>query len=151
MYTVKEVSAIMNISPYTLRYYDNEGLFPQLSRRGNKRYFSQREIGLVNIIQCLRSTGMPIEEIRRYIDAVYEGESTIPERREMVCKQRDKVKDQIKDFRGKLKTLENKVKYYDCVIEGKDPSRYAYNVRAAIKGANIGFGCGVRKRSKTSA
>ena len=139
----------MNISPYTLRFYDNEGLFPQLTRRGNRRYFSPREIGLLNIIQCLRSTGMPLAEIRRYIDAVYEGEETIPERRDMVVKQRDKVKEDIKELKSRLKTLENKVKFYDCVMEGKDPSRYAYNVKAVIKGAQLGIGCGARKRAKT--
>ena len=149
MYSVKEVSEIMNISPYTLRFYDNAGLFPELMRKGNRRYFSQREIGLVNIIQCLRSTGMPLAEIRRYIDAVYEGTSSIPERRDMVVKQRDKVKEDIKELKLRLKTLENKVKYYDSVLSGKDPSRYVYDVKAVITDAKLGISCGrPRKRAK---
>lgn len=149
MYTIKEVSELMNISPYTLRFYDNEGLFPQLMRKGNKRYFSPREIGLVNIIQCLRSTGMPLAEIRRYIDAVYEGESTIPERRAMVIKQRDKVKDEIKELKNRLKTLDNKAKLYDCLMAGKDPSRYVFDVNVIINGKKRRIGCRARIRSKS--
>lgn len=133
MYTVKEVSEIMDISPYTLRFYDSEGLFPQLTRRGGRRYFSTREIGLVSIIQCLRETGMPLNEIKRYIDAVYEGETTIPERYEMVVKQRIKAKQEIKEWKQRLKILDNKAKYYESMMENKDGSKYLLDVNKLIE------------------
>ena len=40
-YTVKEVAQMMKISVHTIRYYDNEGLIPFVSRtQSNIRMFS---------------------------------------------------------------------------------------------------------------
>lgn len=40
-YTVKDVAKIMNVSTHTVRYYDNEGLIPFVSRtQSNVRLFS---------------------------------------------------------------------------------------------------------------
>ena len=44
MYTIGQVSEMFNIPISTLRYYDKEGFFPHLVRKGNIRYFSNHEI-----------------------------------------------------------------------------------------------------------
>jgi DNA-binding transcriptional MerR regulator len=43
MFTVKEVSEILSVSPHALRFYDNEGLLPGLSRRNTHRFFSYED------------------------------------------------------------------------------------------------------------
>ena len=45
MYTVKQVSEITGISAYTIRFYDNEGLFPFVLRSANNvRLFSENNL-----------------------------------------------------------------------------------------------------------
>ena len=39
MYTIGQVSAMFSLPVSTLRYYDKEGFFPNLKRKGNIRYF----------------------------------------------------------------------------------------------------------------
>ncbi len=57
MFTVKEVSEIMGISPHSLRFYDKEGLLPTLSRTESKRrMFSYEDLEWVYNIQCWRAT-----------------------------------------------------------------------------------------------
>ena len=40
MYTIGQVSTMFDLPVSTLRYYDKEGFFPNLERKGNIRYFS---------------------------------------------------------------------------------------------------------------
>ena len=44
MYTIGQVSEMYNLPISTLRYYDKEGFFPNLMRKGNIRYFSDVEL-----------------------------------------------------------------------------------------------------------
>ena len=44
MYTIGQVSAMFSLPVSTLRYYDKEGFFPNLERKGNIRYFSDNEL-----------------------------------------------------------------------------------------------------------
>ena len=44
MYTISQVSAMFSLPVSTLRYYDKEGFFPNLERKGNIRYFSNNEL-----------------------------------------------------------------------------------------------------------
>ena len=51
MYTIGQVSAMFNLPVSTLRYYDKEGFFPNLERKGNIRYFSDNELEALRIIE----------------------------------------------------------------------------------------------------
>ena len=67
-YTVKEVAEMMELSTYTVRYYENAGLVPEVDRsEGNIRLFSDYSLGWLRLVHCLRATGLPIEGVRRYI------------------------------------------------------------------------------------
>ena len=82
-YTVKQVAEMMEMSAYTIRYYENAGLIPDVDRSGgNARMFSDYTLGWLRLVHCLRMTGLPIEGVKHYIDLCQEGDSTIPERAE---------------------------------------------------------------------
>ena len=57
MYTIGQVSEMFHLPISTLRYYDKEGFFPLLERKGNIRYFSDTEIEAIRVIECLKSSG----------------------------------------------------------------------------------------------
>ena len=54
MYTIGQVSEMFHLPISTLRYYDKEGLFPNLERKGNIRYFSENELEALRVIECLK-------------------------------------------------------------------------------------------------
>ena len=54
MYTIGQVSEMYNLPISTLRYYDKEGFFPNLMRKGNIRYFSDDELEAIRVIECLK-------------------------------------------------------------------------------------------------
>lgn len=81
MYSIGQVSEMFGIPVSTLRYYDKEGLFPNLERLGSTRRFGEGELELLRVIDCLKKTGLEIRDIKRFVDMVQEGPSTYAARR----------------------------------------------------------------------
>ena len=44
IYTVGEMAKMLNVPASTLRYYDKEGLFPNMERQSGIRQFSDEEL-----------------------------------------------------------------------------------------------------------
>lgn len=64
MYTVGEMAKLLGVSASTLRYYDKEGLLPFVERSpGGMRMFQEKDYEWLQVIGCLKKTGMPLEEI----------------------------------------------------------------------------------------
>ena len=119
-YTVKDVAKIMNISAHTVRYYDNEGLIPFVSRtESNIRMFSDYDISWFRIIHCLRATDLSISNVKKYIDLCLKGDKTIPQRAEIIFAQEKKLKDNLKNLQSQMKILQKKKKYYTELLKKK--------------------------------
>lgn len=48
-------------------------------------------------------TGLPIEGVKHYIDLCQEGDSTIPERAELIFKQEKSLREQLRILKNKWK------------------------------------------------
>lgn len=117
-YTVKEVSEMMEISSYTIRYYENSGLIPFVDRTdGNIRMFSDYAVSWLRLVHCLRTTGLPIEGVKHYIDMCLEGDSTIQERAELIFQQEKNLRRQIKELQKQMEVLKYKKSYYKNLLE----------------------------------
>lgn len=130
-YTIKEVSEMMGLSSYTIRYYDKAGLIPELDRTdGNARLFSDYAVSWLHLVHCLRTTGLPVEQVRQYIRLCKKGDSTIRERGEMIFRQKEVLKEQIKELQRQMEVLKYKEKYYKEKI--KNPQHDGCNPRTHI-------------------
>jgi DNA-binding transcriptional MerR regulator len=114
LYTVGEMAKKFNVAPSTLRYYDKEGLLPFLERSsGGIRMFKEDDMGWLTIIDCLKQIGMPIKNIKEFVNWCMEGDSTIEQRLDLIDTQSDAVQKQIKDLQEMLHILEYKHWYYE--------------------------------------
>lgn len=113
-YTVGEMAKRMHVAPSTLRYYDKEGLLPFVERSDSGiRLFKDSDFEWLAIIECLKNTGMPIKNIREFINLCLEGDSTIEQRLEIIDRQRESVHKQIAQLQQYLGTLDYKHWYYE--------------------------------------
>lgn len=113
-YTIGEMAKKMGVAPSTLRYYDKEGLLPFVERSGGGiRMFKDEDIEWLSIIECLKKTGMPIKEIKQFIDWCIEGDSTIDKRLELIDRRRERVHEQMAQLEKTLDTLDYKHWYYE--------------------------------------
>lgn len=117
VYTVSEMAKLLNVPPSTLRYYDREGLLPFVSRSpGGIRVFSEADYRWLKMISCLKSAGMPLKDIRRYIEMAMQGDETLPQRLQMFIDQRQRLLDQMEELRQTLDVVEYKCWYYETAL-----------------------------------
>ena len=116
MYTIGQVSEMFDLPVSTLRFYDREGLFPDIERRGGIRRFGERELEALRIIECLKISGLEIREIKQFMQWCTEGSSTYELRRQMFEKRRQAVEEEIRRLQRTLDMLNFKCWYYDTAI-----------------------------------
>ena len=113
-YTIGEMAKKLNVAPSTLRYYDKEGLLPFVERSdGGIRMFKDSDFGWLSTIECLKKTGMPIKEIKHFIDWRIEGDATIDKRLALINRQREAALQQLKQVQDTLDMLDYKRWYYE--------------------------------------
>ena len=76
MYTIGQVAERFDLPVSTLRYYDKEGLFPDLTRASGARRFGERELERLRVIECLKRSGLEIREIRQFMEWCAQGGDT---------------------------------------------------------------------------
>ena len=80
-YTIKKVSEMTGLSIPTIRYYDKEGLLPDLQRKeSGYRIFSGQDLEAIDLIECFKESGLTIKEIRHFMALVKQGDATLAER-----------------------------------------------------------------------
>lgn len=109
-YTIGQVAEIYQLSISQLRYYDKQGLFPfpQRTEKGD-RVFTHDFLQLLDMILCLKNTGMPIKEIKQFVDWCMEGKRTVPDRLHMMKQQEQKVLQQLEDTKEYLTKIQEKI------------------------------------------
>ncbi len=110
---IAEVSQKYDISPDTLRYYERIGLLPHIARTTSGiRNYSESDCNWVEFIKCMRSAGLSIEVLVKYVKLVNEGDSTFDKRLQLLTEQRDLLIDKITNMNETLKKLNLKIKNY---------------------------------------
>ncbi len=117
MYTIGQVAEMFDLPISTLRYYDKQGLFPNLTRESNIRKFSDNDIEALRVIECLKKSGLEIKDIKLFMEWCGEGSSTYLNRFELIHKQKERVEAEIKELHKALDMLNYKCWYYTQAIK----------------------------------
>ncbi len=122
MYTMMQVCKEMNMTYQTLKFYCNKGLIPNVKRdNNNRRIFDERDVKWIKDLSCLKKCGMSIQEMKDYLELCLQGESTIPERKELLMKKQAALRDSIKELEDSIAYIDWKQNFYDEVLSGKRP------------------------------
>ena len=111
-YSIGEFSKLTNLGIHTLRYYEHEHLITPGRNSSNRRCYTDKDLAWVDFIKRLKDTGMPIKEIRKYAELRAEGDSTLPERMQMLIFHRKALNEQINQLQEHMKKLDEKIKFY---------------------------------------
>ena len=111
-----------NLTYQALKFYCNEGLVPNVKRdKNNRRIFDERDVKWIKDLVCLKKCGMSIKEMKVYLDLCLEGESTIPQRKEMLDQKQKELNQQIAELKDCVAYIDWKQGFYDEVLSGKRP------------------------------
>lgn len=112
--TIKEVSKQFNISSATLRYYEKIGLMdPVTKNESGHREYEENDLRRINFIKCMRTSGVSIEGIKKYVDLFNEGEHTISARKQILVEQLNELSLQVENLQTVVTYLKNKIENYE--------------------------------------
>jgi len=110
-YTISQVAQKTNLSIHTIRYYDKEGLLPFVDRHNGTRVFSEQDVDWLDLLCCLKNTGMPIKDIRTLIQHCMDNDAVLQKGVDILVQHRKKVEDQLKEVQRSLDTLDYKIQH----------------------------------------
>ena len=111
---ISEVSNLCDVSPYTLRYYEQIGLLTPISRNdGGIRDYSELDVQRVEFVKCMRSAGLTIEVLLEYFKLLQQGDQTLDARKQILVEQRDQLMVKMAEMQETLDLLNHKIEIYD--------------------------------------
>ncbi|EHF2868638.1 MerR family transcriptional regulator [Listeria monocytogenes] len=117
-YIAHEVAEKLGITVPTLHYYEKAGLLPSIKRNSvGNRIYTEENIEWLYMIVLMREVGVPIREIRSYIQLLLKGPETIPERYQLVTQYKQSVEEKMKAMQTSLKWLGAKVNFYQEMMD----------------------------------
>lgn len=122
MYTMMQVCRELDMTYQTLKFYCNEGLVPNVKRDdNNRRIFDERDVKWIRDLTCLKRCGMSIQEMKAYLDLCMEGQTSIPQRKEMLARKRAALLESVEALEDSIAYIDWKQGFYDEVLSGARP------------------------------
>lgn len=111
--TIQEVARATGLSSHTLRYYERAGLIEPIARnRGGHRRYRRRDVDILLFLNRLRMAGMPIRQVRRYVQLCRVGPETVDDRKVLLEVHRDGLLARIAELQRCLGAVEYKIGLY---------------------------------------
>jgi DNA-binding transcriptional MerR regulator len=117
--TIAQAAEQTGLTAHTLRYYERDGLMlvsVDRSSSGHRRY-TDRDLTWIQMITRLRSTGMPMRDVRRYAALVRAGDGNEAERLDLLKAHRERVERQLAEVTGHLRAIDHKIGIYEGKLE----------------------------------
>lgn len=123
MHTIGQVSEMFQIPISTLRYYDKEGLFPDMARSSGIRKFSETELEALRVIECLKKSGLEIKEIRQFMEWCSEGSSTYADRKRLFEARKASMEAKMRELEKNIAMIDFKCWYYEQALADGNEDR----------------------------
>lgn len=119
--TIAEVSKRYDISADTLRYYERIGLIPPVPRtKSGIRDYDEESCGWVEMMKCMRASGVQIDALVEYVALFQQGDETIDARKALLIQQRDLMMTRMAELQNSLDRLNHKIQHYEQGLMTKE-------------------------------
>lgn len=125
-FTIKQTAEQTGMTEDTIRYYEKISLLPRAERKDNgHRIYRQEDIETIQLLGCLKKTGMPLEEMRPFLAVSKDSDpADYPELVELLRSHRENIAAQINSLQQVVDFIDMKLKEgkyrRDCSVEGLD-------------------------------
>lgn len=133
--SIDETAKRTGLTAYTLRYYEQIGLIAPIGRAtGGRRRYAAADMAWIEFLLRLRTTRMPIATMQVFAKLRSAGDSTVPDRRQMLEQHLAQVLAEIEAMRQSAQALQAKIAYYRTFEESLAPAAQAYGPAAEHAG-----------------
>ena len=112
-YSISQMCKRTEYTADTLRFYEKAGLLPDVRRAGGRRVYTDEDYYSICIVTCLKKIGLPLAEIRRYMELTKHGERSVGQRLELMRRHEAEVRKQMDELRVCEGRIAFKVWYYE--------------------------------------
>lgn len=116
-YSISQMAQRFGVEPHTLRFYEKEGIITPERTESGIRCYTDENVAQLEMAMCLKSTGMPLKEIKKYFDLVNEGDDTLDQRLKIFTDHREHVLEEIEQLKKYLCKIECKIEWYRGFVE----------------------------------
>lgn len=112
-YTIREISEMFELPSSTLRYYESEGLLPEVPKSSSgQRIYSDEHVERLKCINCFKRTGMTIPQLRKFF--IYEADEAahIDKIISLLKNQEQIVNEKLIQLQKDSAHVHHKVEYY---------------------------------------
>jgi DNA-binding transcriptional MerR regulator len=112
-YSPAQAVELTGFSLDTLRYYERIGLIEAVHRAaGGHRRYTADDLEWLDILRCLRATGMPIARMKQFADQVRAGDHTVAQRLALLEEHDRTVARQLAQLQEQREKVRAKIAYY---------------------------------------
>jgi DNA-binding transcriptional MerR regulator len=116
-YSIEQAADLTGVSRHALRYYERIGILEPVPRGpGGHRRYTEGDLGAIGFVTLLRDTGMPVRDIKRFMDLTRGGDDTVPDRVALLRDHRDAVRARLDREEQHLRAIETKVGIYEALL-----------------------------------
>jgi DNA-binding transcriptional MerR regulator len=138
-YTVQQAAALTGLSEHTLRYYERIGLIQPVPRQessGHRRY-GPADLAKLETLACLRATGMPIEQMRRYFELRSRGAGAAAEQQALLAAHLEELHRRMAALQAHVEYVEHKIAYWRAVEaqDEREAARIARETQELVRAA----------------
>jgi DNA-binding transcriptional MerR regulator len=114
---IRQVSEETGLSIDTLRWYEREGLLPLVERSSSgQRRYPPGALRFIRLVQALRRTGMPVADVRAFIEAGGGELANHPERMVLLERQCVAIEQRLAELQDDLAVVQAKIASYRRLI-----------------------------------
>ncbi|WP_227268718.1 MerR family transcriptional regulator [Roseobacter weihaiensis] len=111
---ISEAASRSGLKVDTIRYYEAEGLVPNVGRGADgQRRFSPENIDWLTLLYWLRETGMPMKVMQEFAALYAQGEETIQARKDILLDHSDLLAKRRDDLDRCADILTRKLEIYE--------------------------------------
>ncbi|SFE71710.1 MerR family transcriptional regulator [Trichococcus pasteurii] len=120
---ISEAAKISGLTAATLRYYESEGLIPPVTRKnGGVRDYQKDDLGWIDFIKCMRSSGMSVESLIEYTTLFRNGKESDEARKNILIRERDQLLAKQKEIGETIERLNGKIKSFEGNLKASEES-----------------------------
>ncbi|MFB6720138.1 MerR family transcriptional regulator [Kribbella sp. NPDC056345] len=113
--SIGQVAERTGLSVHALRFYEREGILADPVRResNGRRVYSEDDVDWLAMCIKFRSSGMPLDTIRRYTELVRQGSGNEQARLDLLRSHQEYITAQLEDLQESLRVITHKVTIYE--------------------------------------
>ncbi|HKV73918.1 MAG TPA: MerR family transcriptional regulator [Gemmatimonadales bacterium] len=139
--TVQQAAIRTGLSEHTLRYYERAGLLEPVDRQTSSRHrrYSDADVSRLTTLACLRATGMPLNQMRRYFVLAAQGQAAAPELQQLLEQQERVLHERLQEMQRHLHYVRHKIQYWSVLKSGD--SERARQIATELAAGSCGSDC----------